>query len=135
MRKHKLFVSPLLSTCALFLLNGCNHATPNDPETVTVLIESSPTSLDPRMGVDAQSEHIDMLMFDALVKKDAQFNLLPDLATSWEIPDPRTYIFHLRDDVKFHNGQPFTSRDVQWTLDTIRNGTLITPKASAFASI
>ncbi len=136
MRKRKFFLRSRLSACALLLLlSGCHHATLNDPNTVTVLIESSPTSLDPRVGVDAQSEHIDMLIFDALVKKDAHFNLLPDLATSWEIPDPRTYIFHLRDDVKFHNGQPLTSRDVRWTLDTMRNGTLITPKASAFASI
>ena len=125
----------LFCACAVFFLNGCRHAAPDDPNTVTVLIESSPTSLDPRMGVDAQSEHIDMLLFDALVKKDARFNLQPDLAASWEIPNPLTYIFHLRDGVVFHNGQPLTSRDVQWTLDTMRNGTLITPKASALASI
>ncbi len=125
----------LSCACTMFFLNGCRRATPDDPNTVTILIESSPTSLDPRVGVDAQSEHIDMLLFDALVKKDARFNLQPDLASSWEIPDPRTYIFHLRSDVVFHSGQPLTSRDVRWTLDTMRNGTLITPKASALASI
>ncbi|HEX4020567.1 MAG TPA: ABC transporter substrate-binding protein [Acidobacteriaceae bacterium] len=124
----------LICACALPLLNGC-HTVPADPNTVTVLIESSPTSLDPRVGVDAQSEHIDMLLFDSLVRKDTHFNLQPDLATSWTIADPRMYIFHLRSGVVFHNGQPLTARDVKWTLDTIRNGTLITAKSGALRSI
>ena len=68
-----------------------------------MLIESSPTSLDPRIGVDAQSEHIGSLIFDSLVHKDAHFNLQPWIATSWETPDPLTYRFHLRTDVHFHN--------------------------------
>ncbi len=96
---------------------------------MTMLIESSPTSLDPRIGVDAQSEHIASLIFDSLVRKNAHFNLEPWLATSWETPDPLTYRFHLRTDVHFHNGQPLTSADVKYTLDSMRNGTVITAKA------
>ena len=44
------------------------------------------------------------------------------LPRSWEIPDPLTYIFHLRHDVHFHNGQALTSRDVKWTLDSLLSG-------------
>ena len=80
-----------------------------------MLIESSPTNLDPRVGTDEASEHIDELMFDSLVKKDEHFNPQPWLATSWDQPDPLTYIFHLRTDVHFHNGLALTSRDVKWT--------------------
>src|SRR6185437_15608897 len=72
----------LMLLLALAVLAGCG-AKP-DPHTVTMLIESSPSSLDPRVGVDAQSEHIDSLIFDSLVRKDAHFNLRPWLATSWE---------------------------------------------------
>lgn len=97
-----------------------------------MIIESSPTNLDPRIGIDAQSERIDTLIFDALVKRDEHFNLKPWLATSWEVPDPLTYIFHLRHDVRFHNGQPLTSRDVKWTFDSTINGTLRTPKTSTY---
>jgi peptide/nickel transport system substrate-binding protein len=100
-----------------------------------MLIESSPTSLDPRIGVDAQSEHIGSLIFDSLVHKDAHFNLQPWIATSWETPDPLTYRFHLRTDVRFHNGQPLTAGDVKYTLDSMRNGTVITAKAAALAQI
>ena len=111
-------------------LAGCGSKRPS-PQTVTMLIESSPTSLDPRIGVDGQSEHIYSLIFDSLVRKDAHFELKPWLATSWETPDPLTYRFHLRTDVHFHNGQALTSADVKYTLDSMRNGTVITAKAQA----
>jgi peptide/nickel transport system substrate-binding protein len=100
-----------------------------------MVIESSPTSLDPRIGVDGQSEHIASLIFDSLVRKNAHFNLEPWIATSWETPDPLTYRFHLRTDVHFHNGQALTAADVKYTLDSMRNGTVITAKAGALANI
>ena len=120
--------------CGLFVLTGCSQK-PADPNTVTVAIESSPTNLDPRIGTDAQSERIDELIFDSLVKKDRQFNLQPDLAVSWETPNPLTYIFHLRKGVVFQNGQTFTSRDVKWTLDSMRNRSILTAKYQAYRNI
>ncbi len=77
-----------------------------------MIIESSPTNLDPRVGIDAYSERIDELLFDALLNRDDHLNVTPGLAERWEIPDPLTYVFHLRHDVKFHDGRPLTSRDV-----------------------
>jgi peptide/nickel transport system substrate-binding protein len=123
-----------LLLAAILSLTGCGATHPS-PQTVTMLIESSPTSLDPRIGVDAQSEHITSLIFDSLVHKNAHFNLDPWLATSWETPDPLTYRFHLRTDVHFHNGKPLTATDVKYTLDSMRNGTVITAKAGALARI
>jgi peptide/nickel transport system substrate-binding protein len=102
------------------------------PDTLVVIIESSPANLDPRVGTDAQSERIGELIFDALLKRDVHFNLQPSLAESWQIPDPLTYVFHLRHGVKFSDGRPLTARDVKWTFDSIRNGSIITPKASTF---
>lgn len=97
-----------------------------------MIIESSPANLDPRVGTDAQSERIYKLLFDSLVKRDEHFNLQPWVAEKWDIPDPLTYVFHLRKDVKFHNGGQLTSRDVKWTLDSMMNGSLVTAKASTF---
>jgi peptide/nickel transport system substrate-binding protein len=124
----------LCALCVLVLLTGC-RAKPEPANTVTMLIENSPTSLDPRVGVDAQSEHITTLIFDSLVRKDPHFNLQPWIATSWETPDPLTYRFHLRTGVHFQNGQLLTSADVKYTLDSMRNGTVITAKAGALAHI
>lgn len=113
---------------------GCGHRAPA-PGTVTMLIESSPTNLDPRIGTDGQSEHIDALIFDALVKRDEKFNVGPWLARSWDTPDPLTYIFHLAGGVTFHDGRPLTSADVKWTLDSMRNGKIPTVKSAAFRMV
>lgn len=106
-----------------------------DPNTLVMIIESSPINLDPRVGIDAQSQRIDELLFDPLVTRDAHFNLQPALAERWEIVDPLTYVFHLRHGVCFHNGQPLTARDVKWTFDSLIQGKVRSAKASTFASV
>ena len=118
-----LFALLLLTLC---LAAACSHGP--DPNTVVVIIESSPTNLDPRVGIDAQSERISELIFDSLVHRDEHFSVQPWLAESWENPDPLTWIFHLRQGVRFHDGSPLTSRDVKWTFDSILNGSIRTPK-------
>ena len=97
-----------------------------------MIIEASPLNLDPRVGIDAFSERIDQLLFDGLVRRDEHFNLQPALAERWEIPDPLTYIFHLRSGVHFHDGQLMTARDVKWTFDSMFDGTVITSKTGAY---
>lgn len=124
----------------LVALCGC-HSTPRDPHTVVFLIESSPTNLDPRIGTDAQSEHIDELLFDGLVARDKNFHFTPALAESWDQSDALSIVFHLRRDVRFHDGRPLTADDVKWTIDSMRPGSngqpaaVISPKATAYASI
>ena len=103
-----------------------------DANTLVMIIESSPTNLDPRVGTDAQSERIDELIFDPLVHRDEHFNMVPWVAEKWEIPDPKTYIFHLRKGIHFHDGRPLTARDVKWTLDSIRDGSLTTLKTTTY---
>ena len=78
---------------ALSLLSCSSRA---DPNTLVMVIESSPTNLDPRVGQDAQSERIDSLIFDYLLTRGENLNVAPGLAERWEVPDPLTYIFHLR---------------------------------------
>ncbi len=123
----------LLASIALAFV-GCRHPR-ESPNTVTMVIESSPTNLDPRIGTDGQSEHIDSLIFDALVRRDEHFNVQPWLAQSWETPDPLTYIFHLRSGVHFHDGRPLTSKDVRWTIASILNGSVATVKSQAYRNI
>ncbi len=117
---------------------------PPPPGTVVLILESSPNNLDLRQGTDVQSERTGSLIFDSLVKKDAHFNLQPWLATSWEPPDPLTWVFHLRDGVRFHDGRPLEAADVVWTIQSLIDpaltkslpgGTLISPKSGSFASV
>lgn len=119
---------------AALLLAGCRQAQAPSG-TVVMVIESSPTNLDPRIGTDGQSEHIDSLIFDSLVRRDEHFNVQPWLAESWEIPDQLKYVFHIRSGVTFHDGRPLTSKDVQWTLNSILNGSVPTVKSQAYRNI
>ena len=100
-----------------------------------MIIESSPINLDPRVGVDGQSQRIDELLFDSLLRHDDNFNLQPQLADRWEISDPLTYVFHLHHGVRFQNGQALTSRDVKWTFDSLILGKIRSPKAGTFAQV
>jgi peptide/nickel transport system substrate-binding protein len=113
---------------------GCRQQQ-DDPRTVVVAIENSPNSLDPRIGTDATAERIGGLLFDALVKKDEHFEMQPWLATSWEQPDPLTWVFHLRKGVRFHDGRPLTARDVAWTINSLIDGSVLSSKSGAFAHV
>lgn len=123
----------VLSVLLSLPLTSCSHKP--DLDTLVMIIENSPTNLDPRVGVDAQSERIDELLFDALVRRDEHFNLTPWLAESWEVPNPLTYVFHLHHGVRFHDGRALTSRDVKWTLDSIRSGNIRSTKTATFQAV
>jgi peptide/nickel transport system substrate-binding protein len=105
------------------------------PGSVVMIIESSPNNLDLRVGTDAQSERVGGQIFDALVKKDEHYELRPWLATSWEQPDALTWVFHLRDGVRFHDGRPLEADDVTYTMESLIDGSLITAKAGNFAAV
>jgi peptide/nickel transport system substrate-binding protein len=114
----------------LLPLLSCSQAP--DPNTLVMIIESSPTNLDPRVGIDAQSERIGELLFDALLIRDEHLNVQPGLAERWDIPDPLTYIFHLHRGVTFHDGRPLTSRDVKWTFDSLLEGKIRSTKSASY---
>jgi peptide/nickel transport system substrate-binding protein len=59
----------------------------------------------------------------------------PDLATGFLTPNETTYIFRLRQGVKFHNGQPFSAEDVKHTFDRILDPASASPSAVLFAGI
>jgi peptide/nickel transport system substrate-binding protein len=125
-----------LLVAVVFTLAGCSHSNSLEaPGTVTFLMDAAPTNLDPRIGADAYSEHVHGLLYSSLVGRDDKMNPIPDLAESWDIPDPLTYVFHLRHGVKFHDGRPLTSADVKYTFDTILAGPLKTPKRGSLKTV
>ena len=115
---------------SLSLLLSCS-ARP-DPNTLVMLIEASPTNLDPRVGIDAWSERIDSLICDDLLSRGDDLNVAPGLAERWEIPDPLTYVFHLHRGAKFHDGRLLTARDVKWTFDSLLQGKIRSTKAAVY---
>ena len=80
-------------------------------------------------------------MFDNLIRRDPRDSgktIIPDLAHSWEIArDGKTYTFHLREGVQFHDGAEFTSEDVKATYDRIckpPQGVMI-PRSTLFTTV
>jgi peptide/nickel transport system substrate-binding protein len=115
-------------------ITGCRGQVA-EPGSVTMIIESSPNNLDLRVGTDAQSERVGGQIFDALVKKDEHYELQPWLATSWEQPDALTWVFHLRDGVRFHDDRPLEAEDVAYTIRSLIDGSLLTAKGGSFAAV
>ncbi|HMR64640.1 MAG TPA: peptide ABC transporter substrate-binding protein [Anaerolineae bacterium] len=74
------------------------------------------------MQYNQVDQDLSALLFNGLVKVDGQGNIEPDLARSWEIsPDKRRYIFKLRRDVRWHDGEPFTADDVVFTISLMKD--------------
>ncbi|MGI9597171.1 MAG: ABC transporter substrate-binding protein, partial [Acidimicrobiales bacterium] len=67
-------------------------------------VEFSPvTTFDPAKAQTAQSVYL-YPVYDTLTRQNNEFGLEPSLATSWEQPDPNTWVFQIRDDITFHDG-------------------------------
>jgi len=89
---------------------------------VTVALPEKFTAFDTltMTGSDASAERVKSLIFNSLVKKDANFDYVGDLAKEIKTsPDGKVITFVLQDGVKFHNGQDFTSADVKYTFDEL----------------
>lgn len=130
--RRRLVLGVLSLMCAVAIVPLFSCAAKPDPNTLVMIIESSPTNLDPRVGIDGQSENIDNLIFDDLLSKGDDLNVAPGLAERWEIPDPLTYVFHLHPGVRFHDGRMLTARDVKWTFDSLLEGKIRSTKAANY---
>jgi len=86
-------------------------------------------------NTNSTSNHIiDKLIYDRLIELQLDGSLVPGLAKSWELNEDETEItFHLREGVKFHNGEPFTSESVKFTFERLRDNPELV-RASQFGS-
>jgi peptide/nickel transport system substrate-binding protein len=92
--------------------------------------------LDPAKNPATAAVRVFDLMYSRLTRLDPQMRPQPDLATNWDIsPDGKTYTFHLRQGVKFHNGRELTSTDVKYTYERIINPDTASIAQSFFAPI
>jgi len=79
------------------------------------------TTLDPHIPGLLNDQNLSCGLWNGLVKMTEDMEVVPDLAESWENPDPLTYIFHLRSGVTFQNGRELTADDVVFTLDRVKD--------------
>ncbi|MDP2851094.1 MAG: peptide-binding protein [Sulfuricurvum sp.] len=104
--------------------------------TLHLSASSNPARLNPLIATDSASSSIAGFLFNSLVKYDESGQkIIGDLAESYRFVTPTLIEFKLRRGVKWHDGKPFTSRDVLFTYNLIKSPTTITPYASDFRVI
>ena len=93
-------------------------------QSLTIALAAEPTAADPHYHKMTANDAFSAHVYDSLVARNAKMELVPSLATSWKNLDDLTWEFKLRPGVKFSNGQPFTSKDVLFTIcRTLNNET------------
>ncbi len=99
-------------------------------------IDTAPAGLDPHIVTAFSSFAVIGQVYDGLLEVNAALELEPALATSWTVSDDGlTYVFQLRDDVRFHNGRTMTADDVVYSFDRIRDPETASPQASRFNEV
>ena len=113
-------ISMVLALTMTVLLAACGA--PNDTGTKaegSTLVYGSGdyTRINPAM--DEHGE-INVLLFNGLTAHDGDNQVVPGLAESWDYDETTyTYTFHIRDGIRWHDGEPFTAKDVQFTIEAI----------------
>lgn len=112
MKQMKKAMVLFAATAALACMNVCAA------EASTLVYGSGDyTRINPAM--DEHGE-INILLFNGLTAHDGENQVIPGLAKSWEFDEESfKYTFHLQEDVKWHDGEPFTADDVKFTIESI----------------
>ena len=109
-----------------FVLTPAPSATAADDDTFTVALTDEVDSLNPFLGVLANSYEMWALTYNFMVGYSMKdMSPQPELATKWETaPDGKTWTFHIRDDVKWTDGQQLTAADIAYTYNRVLHGTV-----------
>ena len=97
---------------------AASAGTPKRGGTVVIAISADPGAMNPAITTAGGTHNVTDQIFNGLVGLDEQLNPVPELAASWEIGEGgKVYTFKLVPNVKWHDGQPFTSADVKFTFE------------------
>ncbi|RVU28829.1 ABC transporter substrate-binding protein [Streptomyces antnestii] len=116
------FKAGVIALGGTLALASCNMQAPNSGKggasQIVIGTSNIAETLDPLQASDAHNDFNLAPMYDRLVNYDANGKLVPQLATSWKFDADATHLtLRLRDGAAFHSGNPFTARDVAYTLD------------------
>jgi peptide/nickel transport system substrate-binding protein len=93
---------------------------PASAQTLRYANQGDLKSLDPyTLNETTTHAHLGQV-YEGLIARDKDLKIIPALAESWETPEPTRWRFHLRKNVKFQNGDPFTADDVVFSADRVR---------------
>lgn len=98
--------------------------------------QTDPVGLDPHITNATATRNLLENTYDTLVRFDSSLQILPGLAESWEASeDGLAWTFHIRPNVKFHDGTPLTASDVKFSIERIKDPAVASPRADDFAVV
>lgn len=91
-----------------------------NPKHFVQALSAEPQTLNPISASDTYESAVNGFVFCNLLNLDKNLEIIPELAESWEISDDhKTFTFHIRKDVYWHDGEKLTGEDVKYTYDKI----------------
>jgi peptide/nickel transport system substrate-binding protein len=128
-------IAGLIVTAALWGSSATAQAKDEgvDDQTFTIGLTNEVDSFNPFNGIEAESYEAWALMYDYMISwSDKDMSPQPSLATSWDTsPDGLTWTFHIREGVKWSDGEPLTANDIAYTYNRILDGG---PEAASWGS-
>lgn len=126
----------IMGVCALTGCGGGDDTAKEPSKTLTIGLEQDIDNFDP--FTNQQNPFVRIINFncyETLFHYNANMELEMDLATAYEQLDELTYVFNLRENVTFHNGEAFTAEDVIYTINTIKDEATGAWRNSQYANV
>ncbi len=128
--------SLLCSILLLLLLPACGQKVERNPNSFVESSIGDARRLNPVIANDSASGTINEFVFNGLVKYDKDIKLVGDLAERWDISNGgKTITFHLRKNVRWHDGAPFTAEDCLFTFKKFVDPNVVTPYSSSYMDV
>ena len=127
----------IFSVFAIAFASGCGKGKfaggTHEDHVLVFPIPNNPTKLDPASVEDGDTIEVLDQVFEGLVQYDEHNQLVPNLAETWDVSqDGRTYTFHLKKDVKFHNGRTMKADDVKYSWDRAAHKSVQSPTVEGY---
>ncbi|MBC8014381.1 MAG: peptide ABC transporter substrate-binding protein [Sporomusaceae bacterium] len=115
----------LMLVMAMFITlgSGCGKSsTGGNEQILRYALEAEPATLDPAKSTAIPESLVQLQIFEGLTRLDAKDQPVPGVAEKWEIsPDGLKYIFYLRSNAKWSNGEPVTAQDFEFAWKRVLN--------------
>ncbi|NIN69853.1 MAG: peptide ABC transporter substrate-binding protein [Anaerolineae bacterium] len=125
----------IISSCAPAATPTSEEEEGKYGEVLKVAIQADVVGLDPHLEGSYSSFLVIEQVYEGLMHFTPEMDIEPLLAESYEVTDPLTYEFKLRQGIKFHNGREMTSADVKYSLDRIRDPDGGSPRSQYLTAI
>lgn len=125
----------VLLLAGALLTAACGLPPRADLDRIVVGIGNAPTNLDPGVGLDEASQRIHQLLYSSLTRIGPDLRVVPDLASSIDTVDSRSYRVSIPPGVLFHDGREMTSADVAYTFGRFLDPAFVSGRKGAYADL